>query len=124
MALTALFLTGDLLFSSRVVGAAESASLKVEVVGSADAARQRAGADDVGLLIVDLTMPGCRPNALMEVWTTLPSPPPVIAYGPHVAETQLQAARDAGCAEVLTRGQFDRQMRDVLVRYLADKRAE
>ena len=118
MASIALYLTGDLFFSSRVVSAGAAASVVVEVIGSAEAARDRAAAGDVGLLIIDLTMPGCRPGDVLKAWNSLASPPPVIAYGPHVAELQLQAAREAGCTAVLTRGQFDRQIREVLLTYL------
>jgi hypothetical protein len=40
-----------------------------------------------------------------------------VAYAPHVHEQLLQAAAEAGCNEVFTRGQFDRQMEDIIVRY-------
>jgi CheY-like chemotaxis protein len=114
----ALYLTADLFFSSRLVSAAEAAARRVEVVDSIETALRRAEAGDVGLLLIDLTLPGCRPEEVMRDWSALLDPPPVVAYGPHVAAAQLDAARAAGCTEVLTRGQFDREMRDVLLRYL------
>lgn len=113
-----LYLTGDLLFSSRVTSAAATAGLRVEVVGSLEDALRQAREADMGLLLLDLTLPGCSPERVMQSWKQLADPPPVVAYGPHVAEAQLQAAAEAGCTEVLTRGQFDRQMGAVLERYL------
>jgi hypothetical protein len=41
----------------------------------------------------------------------------IVAYAPHVHEDRLRAATEAGCNEVLSRGQFDRQMDDILARY-------
>jgi CheY-like chemotaxis protein len=116
-----LYLTADLLFTSRVTSAAAAAALHVTVVGSVEAARDQAREGDVGLLLLDLSLPGCRPELVMQAWRQLPEPPPVVAYAPHVADAQLQAAREAGCTEVLTRGQFDRQMRAVLERYLVTR---
>lgn len=38
----------------------------------------------------------------------------LIAFGPHVDETRLQQARDAGCQQVLPRGQFLRSVAAIL----------
>lgn len=115
---TALFMTADLIFMSRVGSVASAAGFRVQVVANAAAALQRAADENVRLLILDLTLPGCRPETLMQSWKTLAAPPPVVAYGPHVAESQLAEAQQAGCAEVLSRGQFDRSIGAVLQRYL------
>jgi hypothetical protein len=40
----------------------------------------------------------------------------VIAFGPHVHEDRLAAARAAGCDSVLSRGQFFSQAENVLGR--------
>jgi CheY-like chemotaxis protein len=118
---TALFLTADLIFMSRVGSVASTAGFRVQVVSNVAAALQRVGEENVRLLILDLTLPGCRPATLMQSWTTLKAPPPVVAYGPHVAESQLAEAQEAGCAEVLSRGQFDRSIDAILKRYLGDE---
>jgi hypothetical protein len=39
-----------------------------------------------------------------------------LAWGPHIARDLLQAARDAGCDEVLTRGAFDHALPEILLR--------
>jgi DNA-binding NarL/FixJ family response regulator len=38
----------------------------------------------------------------------------IIALGPHVDEERLQSARDAGCDLVLPRGQFVRELSQIL----------
>jgi len=43
----------------------------------------------------------------------------VLAFGPHVERGALQAARDAGADEVLTRGAFDHNMDQVLTKLAA-----
>ncbi len=40
----------------------------------------------------------------------------VLAWGPHVAKDLLQAARDAGADDVLTRGALEHNMEEVLVK--------
>jgi CheY-like chemotaxis protein len=40
----------------------------------------------------------------------------VLAWGPHVAKELLQAARDAGADDVLTRGALEHNMEEVLVK--------
>ena len=38
----------------------------------------------------------------------------MIAYGPHVDEAVLADAAEAGCDQVLTRGQFNKQYPELL----------
>ena len=38
----------------------------------------------------------------------------VVAFGPHVHEQRLAAARDAGCDLVVSRGQFFSQLETIL----------
>ncbi len=40
----------------------------------------------------------------------------VLAWGPHVAKELLQAARDAGADEVMTRGAFDHNLEQLLLK--------
>jgi hypothetical protein len=44
-------------------------------------------------------------------------PRAIIAYGPHVQDETLRAATTAGCDEVLTRGQFNARMDEVLAKW-------
>lgn len=42
----------------------------------------------------------------------------VVAFGPHVHKGKLAAALEAGCDEVLSRGQFHGQIDQLIARYL------
>jgi CheY-like chemotaxis protein len=110
-----VLLTVDLLCSSRVAGAGAAVGVAVRTAMSpADLLAQAAGRP---LVILDLESPAAGPAALLPQLRALAPPPSrIIAFGPHVHTARLQAARDAGCDEVLTRGQFYAQLNDVLSR--------
>lgn len=108
--MTVVLITKDLMFSSRVSGAANRLDLSMLVVGSFDDLHT-----PVEYALVDLTTPGLDINELVTNLRQLAPPPKsIIAYGPHVQEERLAAATAAGCDLVLTRGQFDRQLPELL----------
>jgi CheY-like chemotaxis protein len=115
--MSVLFLSADLVFSSRLAAAAERQGITLTTVSSIDAAIALLAAQDVRLIILDLSNPGLEPETevvrLREACPGLA----VVAYAPHVHEDRLRAAAAAGFNEVLSRGQFDRQMDDLLKRY-------
>lgn len=116
--MSALFLTNDLLFSSQVSGAAAALKLPLELAMSVPKLLERAAADGVKLIILDLAFRGCDPATLVPQLKQLAPVAKIIAYGPHVQDTQLLAAQSAGCDEVLTRGQFSQEAAAILRRYL------
>ena len=99
-----VFLCADLMFASRVLGAAKSLGVSLKIVPVAtDLGRSLS--DQCQLIIVDLMMPGLD---LTQAVTSAQQQSPsarIVAFGPHVDEAALAAARSAGC-DVLTRGQF------------------
>jgi DNA-binding NarL/FixJ family response regulator len=99
-----IFLCADLMFASRVLGAAKTLQVPLKIVPvAADAGRSLTA--ETRLVIVDLTMPGLD---LAQAVATIREHSPsarIVAFGPHVDEAALGAAREAGC-DVLTRGQF------------------
>jgi DNA-binding NarL/FixJ family response regulator len=107
--MSSYYLTNDLFFSSRVTGVAQRLGLDLRVVGSVDRI-----SEDCSLVVLDLTLPS------LDVAVAVPSikercpAARVVAYGPHVHEPLLAAATAAGCDEVLSRGQFDREVERVL----------
>jgi CheY-like chemotaxis protein len=105
-----VFLTTDLMFSSRVTGAGERLGVPVTVVGTFDAALEACCEEQVRLVLIDLTTPGLDLETLVPELKATPSAPHMLAYGPHVHAARLKAARHAGCDQVLTRGQFNAQM--------------
>ena len=116
--MSALFLTNDLLFSSKVSGAAAAHKLPLEIAMSVPKLLDRAAAPGVQLVILDLAFHGCDPAQLVPQLRQLAPAAKIIAYGPHVQDAQLLAAQSAGCDEVLTRGQFSMEAAGILRRYL------
>jgi CheY-like chemotaxis protein len=115
--MSVLFLSSDLVFSSRLSGVAGRLGVSISSVSSIDAAIARVIGDSVDLVILDLSANHLDPQSAVARLRESSPELAVIAYAPHVHEDRLQAADDAGCNEVLTRGQFDRQMEELLVRY-------
>lgn len=115
--LDVLFVSGDLFIGSRVRGAIESGGWTLDVVASGAMAVERLQGDaGYRLALVDLETPGVRIGELMAARSG--NEPAVIAYGPHVHEKRLEAAREAGCDQVLTRGQFDSLLPQLLAEHL------
>ena len=116
----ALFLTADLVFSSRVAGVARQLGQIVVAVGTPAALIERCQAEAAPLVILDLSLPRLDIEAVVGQLQSLPSPPTAIAaYAPHVHEQLLAQATAVGCTEVLTRGQFNAEIERVLKQYLA-----
>ena len=111
-----IYLTSDLFFSSRVTSLAREHGWPLEVAASVDAAIGKAADRDVVLLIIDLSKFAPRtPDLLAELRPRFPAMY-VVAYGPHVNEAALAAARQAGCDEVLSQGQFNQRAGEILQR--------
>ncbi len=114
----ALYWTKDIFFGSRVTATARAVGGELRVVGSLEELLQQADSGDCSLVLLDLDTPGLDPAAAMAGLRERNVSPPVIAFGSHVHETRLEAAQQAGCDRVLARGQFDRQMSDILRTHL------
>jgi DNA-binding response OmpR family regulator len=111
-----ILLTTDLTVVSRVEGAAARQGMSVRVAANESAAVERAAAEHATLLVVDLSAPLKDTKTLVEHCKALPSPPQIVAFGPHVHQERLTMARDAGCDEVVSRGQFFSQLDAILAR--------
>lgn len=115
----ALFLTTDLMFSSSVYGAAQRVNRELQIVSTCEALQQQAAKQDAGLVILDLSFAGIDLATLVsQLREALADRAKIIAYGPHVNTAMLAAAQEAGCDEVLVRGEFNNQMDRLLVSYL------
>ncbi len=108
-------LTGDLMFSSRVTGTASQLGLEVAVLATATAVLEQCADQQVSLLIIDLSHAGGDIQSLIkQLEATGTRPKTVLAFGPHVQTARLEAARQAGCDQVVSRGQFNAGLRDFL----------
>jgi CheY-like chemotaxis protein len=104
-----LIITKDLFFASKVTGTAAALGLTVRSAGSLE----QLPSDDLALVILDLDCPGISPQ---DVMAALPAGKPIItvAFGPHVHEAQLAAAKSAGFEHVLPRSKFSATLVEIL----------
>ena len=119
--MSVVFLTRDLVFSSRLAAVAERLGIVASAVTSLEAASARLSNGMVKLVVVDLSTGEVDVKEIVDRLREVSPGLAVVAFAPHVHESRLQAAEEAGCNEVLTRGQFDRQMEELLVRYGANE---
>ncbi len=107
-----LFHCADLLWATRVKLAAEDLGILARPVRTMEMLEARLADSDIHGLIVDLES-GALGIELIERVVGLgegswagDNEIRVVAYGPHVAEEALEAAREAGAWRVLARGAF------------------
>ncbi|HEX4150006.1 MAG TPA: hypothetical protein VHY20_13500 [Pirellulales bacterium] len=117
----ALLASSDLSIVSLASGAAGRNRVELQVAMSPAALAAAIESQPFDLAIFDLSMPALdiaraieslrgRPAASLP-GASLPGVPlRTVAFGPHVQEALLAAARSAGCDRVLSRGQFHSQI--------------
>jgi DNA-binding NarL/FixJ family response regulator len=89
------------------------------MAASVDAVRAKASDHEVALLIIDLgKFAEQTPELLAELRPRF-AEMHVVAYGPHVDEASLETARQAGCDQVLSQGQFSQLAGQILHRCFA-----
>jgi CheY-like chemotaxis protein len=112
-----VLLTDDLMVVSRVEGSAQRVGVGVATVGDAAGVVARCTADRVDLVIIDLSARSGDAGGVIEQFRSAGvERPPIVAFGPHVHEGLLAAAAEAGCDQVLSRGQFFAQSEAILQR--------
>ena len=109
----ALLVSPDLFFTSRITGTAASVGLSVSVAPNGVSAAEMLGRKAYCCVLVDLAAPGLNVAELLAAFDPA-TRPRVVAFGPHVHDLRLREAEEAGCDEVLTRGQFSASLVDVL----------
>lgn len=114
-----LMLCDDLIFFSRVSGAARAAGLTVRMVRTAAELVAAARISAPGGVIVDVHNPGLDlPALLLQLREACATMPRVTAYGSHVEAAVLRAARQAGCDHVLPRSQFVEELEMKIAEWL------
>lgn len=113
MSRSGLILTSDLFFASKVTGTAAALGLSVRSVASLDQLRDAASESELSLVILDLDCPGVSPT---DVMAALPPDRQIttVAFGPHVHEEKLAAAKAAGFQQVLPRSKFSTTLVEIL----------
>ncbi|MBY0112982.1 MAG: hypothetical protein K2Y21_09185 [Phycisphaerales bacterium] len=143
-----LYLAADLLWASKIKATADALGLPCRPVRNMEMLEARLGDSPVRALIVDLDVAetalamigrvkgrvvgpaasssgkDALPDAGARTDASSPNPGAssairVLAFGPHIEKNTLQAARDAGADDVLTRGAFDHHLDAVLTKLAA-----
>jgi DNA-binding NarL/FixJ family response regulator len=108
------------MIQSRIEAAAYRCGLSLRSTSDSESLLATCAEPPAGLVIVDLTLASVDVASIVSQLRSLPGAgPAVIAFGPHVHQALLDAANQAGCDEVLSRGQFFAQMDAILARHLA-----
>lgn len=109
-----LALCPDMLFASRVGGAARAVGAEARILRDRDALL-RALEEEAGrtLVLVDLTAASDAAEAIAAVKAAHPAAS-VIAFARHDAADAIRAARKAGADRVLARSAFVVQLPDIL----------
>ena len=110
-----VLLSTDLMFISKIEGAVRNRGGSLDTTSDTQAAADFANSENVALLMIDLTLPGVE---LVDLLESLPENVRTLAYGPHVHEAKLAAARNAGCDLVVSRGELDRKLSGILEQFL------
>ena len=113
--MTIVLVSNDLTVLSRVEGATTRLGQAVRGASGESQAVQLCEADDANTVIVDLSTPLLDVASLVNRLKSKDgSVTRVVAFGPHVHEQRLAAAREAGCDVVVSRGQFFSQLETIL----------
>ena len=113
-----MLLCSDLATTSRLTAAATRQGIALGVAFSVDALLDKAAAQPTTLVILDLSLAGLVAADVLARLRSLPTPPAaVIAFGPHVHENLLAAARAAGCDRVFSRGQLLGRAEEILAEF-------
>ena len=109
------FLTNDLMFSSRVKGLAAENADRVQVCATIDKVADQIDENEKSLVILDLSTPGLNPSeSLPKLRERGKDRLTILAFAPHVHESKLESARTASCDLVLTKGQFNSQIGEII----------
>lgn len=117
LGVTLLYHAADLLWMSKIRGAAEALGIPVRAVRSVEMLEARLADTPVKGLIVDLDAPEVA-LALIERAAKGPpgaaGPVRIAAFGPHVEVERFAQARAAGAHDVMARGALAARMESVL----------
>ena len=111
-----VFITSDLMMASNASAHAKQQGVKICQVSSAARGLEVVKENRPQLLLVDLQCPGLDIASLGTALSQLADSvsPLTIGFAQHVETGKLQAGRDAGFDQVLTRGQMNSQVAQII----------
>ena len=108
-------LVDDLFFQAKMVETAKHVGVELRVCTTPEALLAEGAKDSTRLAIIDLNARAKPLEAAVQMQAVAPGVP-VIAFLSHVQTDLAEAARAAGCREVMPRSQFTRNLATILER--------
>src|SRR5262245_39645467 len=109
-----IFVSDDLLFWSRVQGLARSAGTEAVRIGDEASMERAFGEGGVTRVIVDLGAKWIDFASWAARWNGADPRPELVAFGSHVDEAALSAARAAGFDRVMPNSRFHREVGELV----------
>lgn len=112
-------LTKDLMMTSSAASVAKRRGVEVKAFTNLDKVLATAKESNARLLLIDLQMPGFDLATLDDMLQKMDPEhrPYTIGYAQHVNETLIEQARAAALDEVMTRGQLNKGLDQLLERF-------
>lgn len=110
----ALALVDDLFFQAKMLETAKQLSVQLRTFSTADALLGEVAKSDPRIVIVDLNAKDHPVEAIARLQSRSPDLP-LVAFLSHVQTDLAERARSAGCARILPRSQFTRELATILL---------
>jgi DNA-binding NarL/FixJ family response regulator len=108
----------DLFFNSKITGTAQALGSHVMVAATREKALERLATVTPRVIFLDLAAgDACSPLSISAYRAAAPHAA-FLAFGSHVDTASLEAARDAGCDDVMPRSKLTATLPDLIRRYL------
>ena len=105
-----LFVSDDVFFWARVAAAAKAAGRDASRVGDDAGMEAALAAGGVVRVLFDLSTRAVDPVTCASRWKATTPPPELVAFGSHVNEGALAAAKAAGFDQVMANSRFQREL--------------
>lgn len=115
-----LAILDDLMFTSKIKGAATHLGVPISFARTSDAALAGMSTSPPKLVILDLNNPRTDPLGIVGKMKADPalSAVPIVGFASHVQTDVIEAARRAGVDDVLARSAFTQRLPEILARAL------
>ncbi|HTV58502.1 MAG TPA: hypothetical protein VMJ93_06490 [Verrucomicrobiae bacterium] len=110
----ALALVDDLFFQAKLLETAKQLNVQLRTFSTSDALLGEAAKSSPHVVIVDLNAKN-HPIETISLLHTQSPQLPLVAFLSHVQTDLAQRARAAGCANVMPRSQFTRELATILL---------
>jgi methylmalonyl-CoA mutase cobalamin-binding subunit len=120
-AMIGYLLCDDLMWMSRVMGAAKELGCKIIPARTLEQLKKAVATNGVHCVIIDLAQAEASPDpaAVVEAMKQM-GLKRFVAYGSHIETSQLAAARQAGCQPTLTRSKMAAELAQLLPDWLVE----